>query len=332
MNRRFLTAAAGAVCILLIMAMALKADVPSPGERTLDVTYALTAPHIPADAESVTAWVPLPLENEWQEVVSFRVEGEWPHTLVDEPEYGNRFIRLDLSKGGATGSDDAAVAVTFRVKRRAYNALESEAGGESLSTEALERYLVADRLIPIDGKIADEAKRVAGGVEEPLSRARRLYDHIVDSMVYDKSGKGWGRGDAVFACDVRTGNCTDFHSLFIGEARALGIPARFVMGLPVPEDASEGAIPGYHCWAEFYVEGRGWIPIDASEAHKHSDKREAFFGGLDANRVAFTIGRDIDIPGASGGLMNYVIYPHVEVDRRPQANIKTEFRFREVAG
>jgi hypothetical protein len=152
------------------------------------------------------------------------------------------------------------------------------------------------------------------------------------SVSYDKSGEGWGRGDALYVCNTRAGNCTDFHSLFIGEARALGIPSRFIMGLPVPEDASKGSIPGYHCWAEFYIDGRGWIPIDASEANKHPEKKEAFFGGLDANRIAFTIGRDIRIPGTRGDLQNYIIYPHVEVDGRPHAKMDVRFFFSEAGG
>jgi len=44
-----------------------------------------------------------------------------------------------------------------------------------------------------------------------LAQARALYDHTIDRMSYIKYGEGWGKGDAVYACDSRTGNCTDFH-------------------------------------------------------------------------------------------------------------------------
>src|ERR1035438_3068951 len=97
--------------------------------------------------------------------------------------------------------------------------------------------------------------------------------------MYDKTGKGWGRGDIYYACQERRGNCTDFHAIFIGYARALGIPARFAIGFPLPADRGEGKIAGYHCWAEFYAKGIGWIPVDASEAAKNPAKREYFFGG-----------------------------------------------------
>jgi transglutaminase-like putative cysteine protease len=126
-----------------------------------------------------------------------------------------------------------------------------------------------------------------------LEKARAIYNHVVATVTYDKSGKGWGRGDIYYACDARRGNCTDFHAIFIGHARAVGIPARFSIGFPVPAERGAGKIAGYHCWAEFYAQGLGWIPADASEAAKAPSHREYFFGHLDENRVQFSTGRDL---------------------------------------
>ncbi len=148
-------------------------------------------------------------------------------------------------------------------------------------------------------------------------------------MTYDKSGVGWGRGDAVYACEVRKGNCTDFHSLFIGQARALKIPARFIMGLPLPPDKKKGKIDGYHCWSEFYIPDKGWLPIDASEASRFPEKKELLFGGLDQHRVAFTIGRDIKLPRSAARPLNYAIFPHVEIDGLVHPYVETTFSFRD---
>jgi transglutaminase-like putative cysteine protease len=114
-------------------------------------------------------------------------------------------------------------------------------------------------------------------------------------------------------------------------ARAEGIPVRFEIGFPLPP-ASEGGIPGYHCWAEFYVNGPGWVPVDISEAWKDPHKHDYFFGTLDANRVQFSVGRDLELqPKQDGGLLNYFIYPYVEVDGKPFEGVDKKFSFREVA-
>ncbi|MDK1031231.1 MAG: transglutaminase-like domain-containing protein [Planctomycetia bacterium] len=294
--------------------------------RDFEVLYRFTVRNVPAGAKRITAWVPLPLSNAQQSLKSFRVEGSWPPEVLGELVYGSRFLHLDLS--GAEG--DIEVAIRFHVERKAYRKLGVVVSAEASPSKSLDKFLAPARLIPIDGKIAEEALRVACDVEGPLATARCLYDHIVATMTYDKSGEGWGLGDALWACDVRTGNCTDFHSLFIGEARALGVPTRFIMGLPLPEGKSRGEIPGYHCWAEFYLQKQGWVPIDASEANRFPEKKEALFGGLDANRVAFTIGRDVVVPGASAEPLNYVIYPHVEVDGETHVEVETRFSFRDV--
>ena len=220
------------------------------------------------------------------------------------------------------------VTIKFLITRYAISPLQKKISGEQDSNKLL-RNLASDRLIPIDGKVAEEAFLVAGHVPTLLKKSRLLYEHIVNTVVYDKSGAGWGRGDAVYTCDIRKGNCTDFHSLFIGQSRALGIPARFIMGLPLPINKTKGTIPGYHCWAEFYLSQKGWLPIDASEASRFPEKKEMFFGSLDEHRVAFTVGRDIKLPGSNSEPVNFVIYPHVEVDGNVYKNVETTFSFKD---
>ena len=147
-------------------------------------------------------------------------------------------------------------------------------------------------------------------------------------MRYDKTGEGWGRGDAIYACNIKKGNCTDFHALFIGMMRASGIPARFEIGFPLPRDRKSGEISGYHCWAQFWIDGLGWVPIDASEAWKDPARRDYFFGAHDANRILFTRGRDIRLdPAQQGDPLNYFVYPYAELDGKPWTGIQSSFSF-----
>jgi len=115
-------------------------------------------------------------------------------------------------------------------------------------------------------------------------------------------------------------------------ARSQGIPARFEIGFPLPLDKHSGEIAGYHCWSDFYIDGKGWIPVDISEAWKHPEKRDYFFGSHDVNRVQFTMGRDLNLsPAQNGKPLNYFVYPHVEVDGQEYGNVSFAFSFADVA-
>jgi transglutaminase-like putative cysteine protease len=110
----------------------------------------------------------------------------------------------------------------------------------------------------------------------------------------------------------------------------MGIPARFAIGFPLPADRGTGKIAGYHCWAEFYAKGIGWIPIDASEAGKNPDKREYFFGAHDENRVEFSRGRDLVlVPRQQGEPLNYFVYPYAEVDGAKYASVETVYSYKD---
>ncbi len=303
------------------------AELRLPASRSGAFTYHFEIARPAAGTQRLHAWVPLPISRAAQRIEGWKVVQGWPHEVVVDPDYGNHFVRLDLSDHSRWNGDRIPVTVVFEVTRWAQSSMGGDAFPLPDAPPADGRFLQASARVPIDGRIEEEARLVAGDTSGSFRRARLLYDHIVSTVSYDKSGGGWGRGDAAYACDVRKGNCSDFHSLFIAEARSLGIGARLIMGFPLKANARTMEIGGYHCWAEFYDPERGWVPLDASEAHKHPEKRDALFAQLDEHRIAFTLGRDIRLPGAEGGPRNYVIYPYVEVDGREHEAVETRFRF-----
>jgi len=278
----------------------------------------------PAGGE-VSLWVPYPAENPDQRVVTAHIDSPWPERVTREEKYGNRMVYVQ-------GKADAAVpdlAMRFVIERH-------PSKGTSASGTAEEAYLrpalyqMPDRMIPLSGVIRDIAEREGRGTETRPAKIRAFYDYVYRTMSYDKSGSGWGRGDAVWACENKRGNCTDFHSLFIGMLRSQGIPARFLIGFPIP-DSDDGTIPGYHCWAEFYDEQRGWLPVDASEAKKKG-MADAYFGTIPNDRIEFTAGRDIVLaPPQRGEPLNYFVYPYAEAEGRPVAPPGVEVRFRRTA-
>jgi hypothetical protein len=174
------------------------------------------------------------------------------------------------------------------------------------------------------GEIAAEVLADKTGA---LVRARALYDHTIDRMRYMKYGPGWGKGDAIYACQARSGNCTDFHAYFIALCRAAGIPARFAIGASIPSERNEGGIDGYHCWAEFYAEGKWW-PVDLSEANKYSSLATYYFGHHPANRIELSRGRDLIVePAPASGPLNFLAYPVLEVAGK-LVGVTPQFSFR----
>lgn len=296
--------------------------------RSFEFTYEVSIPEIPYGTKMVEVYIPLPSSDDQQTIISYTISANLAYTEFVDPTYGNSVL---VFKSYKKAPEQVNIKLKLVVRRR--GVILSEAGGQSESENpgALERYLAPDKLVPIDGPILTEAREVFDENLGDLENMRLFYDHLFTTMSYDKSGTGWGNGDALYACDVRSGNCTDIHSLFIGMARASGIPARFIMGFPLAEETSEGRITGYHCWAEFYLQDKGWIPVDISEAIRHPQRREYYFGNLDANRIAFTIGRDIVVgDSTSTDTLNYFIYPFVRTDAEEPPQVEYEFSFREL--
>jgi transglutaminase-like putative cysteine protease len=297
-----------------------------PRSRTFLFTYAATVTGLEA-GQVARIWVPVPPATTDEQTVKIeKVSLPKGARTLTEKRYGNRMVYV---RARANAKGKIPLTLVYRVTRRE---VKGQTGKKTKDTAPLERFLQADTLVPVGGKPLDLLK----GKElpkDPMARARLLYDVVNKHMRYSKEGKGWGRGDAVWACDSKFGNCSDFHSLFISLARGEKLPAKFEIGFPLPEKRGAGAIPGYHCWAFFRPAGKGWVPVDISEANKNPKRRDYYFGNLTEDRVTFSTGRDIDlVPKQAGKALNFFIYPYVEVGGKeyPQDKIVRKFSFRDV--
>jgi transglutaminase-like putative cysteine protease len=308
-------------------------DASHPRERTFQFSYKAEISDIPEGTRELRIWIPYPTTDAHQEIQDVQVKGPGKSAVYTEPEYHNSILFIPIENPGA---GPVTVEVDFKVQRWEY-LRRDYANFKPVSVHAfdpaMQKYLGPDRLVPLNDRIKKIAEEVTRGKKSDLDKARAIYDYTLANMKYDKSGEGWGHGDIIFACDSKRGNCTDFHALLIGLCRVSGIPARFSIGFPLPDKRGEGQIAGYHCWAEFYVSGYGWVPVDASEAWKHPEKKDYFFGGHDENRVQLSTGRDLVLrPRQAGEPLNYFVYPDAEADGKTLKSIKTDFRFKDVVG
>jgi transglutaminase-like putative cysteine protease len=324
-----------AIASFLALAMAALPGVgrtaSGEAERTFQFKYRAVVKEIPSNAQKVEVWIPFPTSDAYQTISQVSIDAPRPITIAREPEYGNSmvYVRIDRPE-----LKEIPVEVSFTATRREHvQRSASSRTPRPLSASERARFLQPDRLVPTDGRIRQLALEVTKGKRTDLDKARAIYGHVTRSVKYDKSGTGWGRGDALWVCDARTGNCTDFHALIIGMARAVGLPAKFAIGFPLPAKRGSGEIPGYHCWAEVYVREVGWIPLDSSEASKDPSKFNYFFGAHDENRIQLSVGRDIVLnPRQAGDPLNYFVYPYIEVDGKPHAAFDKQFAFADQPG
>jgi len=293
----------------------LAADKPGivKGSDEFEFVYRVKLPEINGDAR---LWIPLAKTDAFQTVANEEISIPIKWEKVQDRDYGNDICVLHPQ----SADSGKTIELRYRVVRREKSAYP--ANGEDPA-----RYLRPEKLVPINETFKTLAEQAIAGKEDDLERAKALYDHVLGRMRYDKSGTGWGRGDAVYACDARTGNCSDFHAYFIALARSIGIPARFAIGATIPADKDEGAIEGYHCWAEFFAGGR-WVPVDISEGWKNPKLADYYFGHNPANRFELTKGRDLIVdPAPATGAINFLAYPLLEIDGKI-VKTETSFSFR----
>lgn len=285
--------------------------------RSFKMTYGATIKSVPKDA-SVRVWFPIAETNEQQNVTRGDTATPGDLSIQRDTKYGNAIGYFE-----SAGKPDVSFQVNYEIERKR---AAMDTSKKTLDKDAAKIFLTANRLVPTAGRPLDllAEKSVP---KDPAKAGELLYELVDQHMKYDKSKPGYGNGDSVWACDSKTGNCTDFHSLFISLARSQDIPARFEIGFPIPAE-SQGKIGGYHCWAWFHVSGQGWLPVDISEADKHPEMKSFYFGNLTADRVSFSTGRDIKlVPASESEALNYFVYPHVEVNGQKWPKDKIQLNF-----
>jgi len=292
-------------------------EAAEPNARQFSFTYRVQVTEVPPGV-TARVWIPLAPTTDEQDVTIVRIDTPTEARRETEKRYGNELAYFEAE---ANEQGEIPLSVEYQVTRKALTPAGSPAG-----MIRARDFLAGSALVPVNGTVLKRfySQKPAGKTRD---LARRLYDQVDGHMKYDKTGEGWGRGDVLWACDSRHGNCSDFHSLFIALCRDVEIPALFEIGFPLPVDKGSGSIAGYHCWAKFHDQGR-WIGVDISEADKHPDKRDFFFGNLPADRLMFSRERDLVLePPQAAGPVNFLVYPYVEIGGQPHAAQKRDFQF-----
>ena len=278
-----------------------------------------------------------------------------------------RFVeRADDALGMVVAEFPAGVAplvtVTSRIATRNVTVDLSAPGGVSERRGALKHFLRPTALLPTDGIVKDKADAITRGAATDLEKARAIYEWIVDNTFRKPTTRGCGLGDIRFMLETGDlgGKCADLNALFVGLARASGLPARDVYGIRVAKSelgyrslgaSSEHVTKAQHCRAEVYLERCGWVPVDPADVRKVvleeppgnrplddamvEAARARLFGSWEMNWMAYNFAHDVALPGSRGGSLSFLMYPQAEtaegrVDSLDPENFKYEITAREM--
>jgi len=316
----------GGAAVLMGDAGALLAADYDPSSVSLmefDVAYRTQVMNLPKDAEDVHIWMPVPVSSEAQTITDFTVDSPLPYEYTREKAFGNRILHVN------TGFQPKPFAVEAR-----YHVTRRRVGTEKATLEVSQRskYLQLTRRVRVTDDVEAFARQIIGDATDPYEVGRRVFHGIGDTLLYDKSLPGCGMGDTAWIMKYKRGKCDDYHALFMAIMVSRGIPVRWEQGFPLPFPESgkavsgqlEGDCSGSHCWASFYVPGRGWVPVDVSEGDKAGAEGEFFFGHLSPNRFQVSVGRAIVLePKQGGDPLRSFAFAYAEADGIPliyQAN------------
>lgn len=334
LNQRHLVRVGICACTALGFVVAAAASDPRTC-RNVELRYTATLSEIPAGARAVDLWLPVAQDCEGQKVSRVTVSYPTGGRMAIEPQYGNKIWHKRFESPFTTDRHAGALGAEIRLEMQRTEIVVPEAKIlAALPKIRPERntYLAENRLIPIGSEpLQAIARDLHLEGEPPIHSARRIYDWLIAEFAYNYKAPGAGRGDVRWACDAKTGDCSDYHSMFIALCRGQGIPADHEFGFPIRTKEREGTIASWHCWARFYVAGVGWIPIDASEADKHPELRDYNFGSLTADLMKLTHGRDVTlVPPQAGPPLNCFIEPYVEVDGKAFDRVTLAVHFKDL--
>lgn len=221
--------------------------------------YAFTVRNVPP-GQKIEIWFPQAHSDQFQQIKIISAKGDLPLKKTRESKYGNTIFHAIAPKAA---KDEYKFDVEYDVVRQERIGLPRNGSQPHLvkaSAKETNGYLGPDKLVPITGKLADIAEKQVQGHTGTMDRARVLYDYVLNTMRYDKSGTGWGRGDAEWACDSKRGNCTDFHSVFISMVARSTSPRGLRLASHYPPTRIRARLPGTTAGPSSTIRSMGGCP------------------------------------------------------------------------
>lgn len=337
MDRRdFLrTAGLSLASVQVGIARPLAAEAPERGWQKFEVT---TRIEVRKPSGPTRIWIPLPspVATEYQRPLGNQIHcpAGVARTVIDHPR-SLAFVWCEVA-GGRTPE---LTVVSRAATRDRFVDLARPDSSHRASSQPPKPSLPASHVDSRDEIVRRKALEITRGATTDVDKARAIYEWIVVNAYRNPKTRGCGRGDIRFMLESGDlgGKCADLNALFVGLARASGLPARDAYGIRVaPSDlgykslgASSATITkSQHCRAEVYVREYGWIPADPADVRKVileeppgnlpltdervSSARTRLFGSWEMNWIAYNFVTDVSLPGSRFGRFPYFMYPQAE--------------------
>ncbi|MGB8522174.1 MAG: transglutaminase-like domain-containing protein [Candidatus Acidiferrales bacterium] len=325
--------------------------------RTFEVT---TRVEVLKTSGTTRIWLPAALitETPFQKTLSatFHPEGGTAKMTEDTPD-ALGIIAAEFPSGARP-----ILTLTSRIATKNYVVdLSAPNNTPKVDRADLQHFLRPTKLLPTDGIVKATAIEITSGSKTDVEKARAIYEWIVDNTFRNPKTRGCGVGDIRFMLESRDlgGKCADLNSLYVGLARAAGLPARDVYGIRVGKSemgykslsaSSENVTKSQHCRAEVYLSDYGWVPVDPADVRKVvleeppgnrpldddmvKRARARLFGSWEMNWIAYNFAHDVALPGSNGAPLGFLMYPQAEttegrLDSLDPDNFKYEITSRE---
>lgn len=274
--------------------------------------------------EEAELWIPYPLSDQDQLITKISINGDYVESAIySDQKYSTPILYARWNKDAKSRK----LTFSFHAVRNEVVKKDFPEKEGAWDPRDYEMYLTGTSLGPIDGEVKELADKIVKGKTTVYDKAKVIYDWTCENMYRDPKTVGCGPGDVCSLLNIPGGKCTDIHSVYVALCRAAGVPAREVFGIRQGKKDVVDITKWQHCWAEFFLPGYGWVPVDPAdvrkmmlkydlklEDQKTKDYREYFWGAWDQYRVKLAVGRDLTLtPAQKGKPLNTFGYPYAEV-------------------
>jgi transglutaminase-like putative cysteine protease len=305
--------------------------------RTFEVTTKL---EVSEPVGAVRAWVPVPLTTNTDYFK--RDPDSWTGNFksaraVQYDKHGTGLVFAEWAPGEKAPSLEVKSRFMTRDRQVDLSGKPNPAIKEDKAV--LHYFRQPSKLIRTDGIVASTSKGIVMGLKNDTDKAKAIYEWIVDNTFRDPKVKGCGIGDisTMLQTGYLGGKCADLNALYVGLARAAGLPARDVYGIRVANSAefkslgrADDITGAQHCRAEVFLTGYGWLPVDPADVRKVvleenlpgeqlplddakvKKVRAKLFGAWEMNWLPYNYAHDLKLPQSNGPELGFLMYPQSE--------------------